>query len=351
VCESIGAPDRCQNIRARTAREIGVIGFGGGYMDQFQTVSTSGVVPGQRIEFWKDISSSVFSPPASTPGLADHAVHRARTTGSPVQIAEVYSEPRILRHTRAQVCQAQTRVHFLHLQLEGESVNRQDQREARLVPGDLTICDNSRPYEIVFEKPNRMLVFSFSDKLMRRYVQYPQSISAVRIPGTSGMGGLLSDFLKSVWQRSLHDREFDVNSGVADTMLGLLANTFRQNAGSTIGHSTLGTAHRARIVNYIEVRLGDPQLTPTRIAATFRITTRYLHHLFSEQKETVARYILRRRLEECARALTSPSRRNRTITNIAFDNGFSSATHFGRVFRLRYGMTPREYRSRNDVNA
>jgi len=219
------------------------------------------------------------------------------------------------------------------------------------MPGDITICDNSRPYEIHFEKPNRMLVIGFADELMRRYIQYPQSISGLHVQGQHGMGGLLSDFLVNVWRRCLEDKEFEINAGVTDAMLGLIANAYRQTVGSTVDHNSLGAAHRVRIVNYIEENLGDPNLTPTRIAATFRITTRYLHHLFSDGEETVARFILRRRLEGCARALTSPSQRKRTITAIAFDHGFSSATHFGRVFRARYDMTPREYRNRNMMHA
>jgi len=321
-------------------------------MAQLETLSTHGLLPRRKIEFWNDIGSSTFSPLVSDPANAsDFRGHLTRTTNSPVRIAEVYSDPQIVRHTRSQIGQTRGQIHFLHLQLEGESVNRQDQREARLMPGDITICDNSRPYDIIFEKPNRMLVFGFTDELMRRYIQYPQSISARHIPGQNGMGGLLSDFLRNVWQRCLHDREFEINAGVTDAMLGLVANAYRQTLGSSIDHNSLGAAHRVRIVNYIEENLGDPNLTPTRIAAAFRITTRYLHHLFSDEDETVARFILRRRLEECARALASPSHRKRTITAIAFDHGFSSATHFGRVFRARYEMTPREYRNRNSIAA
>jgi AraC-like DNA-binding protein len=321
-------------------------------MAQLETLSTAGLLPRRKIEFWNDIASSTFSPLVSDPAnLSDFRGHLTRATNSPIKIAEVYSDPQLVRHTRAQVARTGGQVHFLHLQVDGESVNRQDQREAHLMPGDFTICDNSRPYEIHFEKPNRMLVFGFSDELMRRYIQYPQSISAMHVGGQHGMGGLLSDFLRNVWRRCLEDKEFEVNAGVTDAILGLIANAYRQTVGSSIDHNSLGAAHRVRIVNYIEENLGDPQLTPTRIAAAFRITTRYLHHLFSYEEETVARFILRRRLEECARALTSPSQRKRTITAIAFDHGFSSATHFGRVFRARYEMTPREYRSRNMMNA
>jgi AraC-like DNA-binding protein len=108
--------------------------------------------------------------------------------------------------------------------------------------------------------------------------------------------------------------------------------------------SSLATSHRIRIVNYIEAHLGDPDLTPMRVAEACKMTPRYLHHLFSEESETVARFILRRRLEECSRALTLPSQRGRTVTSIAFDFGFNSPTHFGRVFRARYGVTPRDFR-------
>ena len=320
-------------------------------MPQLESHSTTGAFPQRRVAFWNQLATPAQSTRISEPEtVANFARQQTHTSSSLVRIAEVCSDPQAARHTRAQVYQTRAKTHFLHLQLEGESRNRQDRREAQLVPGDIAICDNSRPFEITCEKANRVLVFGFPDELMRRHIQYPQSVSAVRIPGSNGIGGVLSDFLKNIWQRCLQDKDFDVNSAVTDAILGLVANAFRQTAGATIDHNSMGAAHRVRIVNFIEEKLGDSLLTPTRIAATFRITTRYLHHLFSEEDETVGRYILRRRLEECARALSCTSQRRRTITAIAFDHGFSSATHFGRVFRSRYGVTPREYRKQNSIS-
>lgn len=315
-------------------------------MTQLQTVSAAISRSGRKPDCWRNGIASPKMPSLTTGSrsVAEFMGRLGQSIFGTVRIAEVYSDPQVLRHTSADVARSSTQIHFLHLQLEGVSSSRQDQREARLRPGDITICDNSRPYEIVFDEPGRMLVFGFTDELMRRYVQYPRSIAATPIPGNKGIGGLLSGFLVDVWQRLRDDREFELNAGVTDAMLGLVANAYRQVLGSGIDHNSLGAAHRVRVINYIEENLGDPKLTPTRIARAFRITTRYLHHLFSEEDETVARYILRRRLEECARALTSPSQRRRTITSIAFDHGFSSATHFGRVFRSRYDLTPRDYR-------
>jgi AraC-like DNA-binding protein len=317
-------------------------------MNRLESLIPAASAARQRAGYWNNAGPDTFPlPERAPPGMPELARQGSRAGRSRVRVAEICSGPQIVRHSREHVTRTRLHVHFLHLQAEGESLNRQDQREARLGPGDIAICDNSRPYEIVFEHPGRILIFGFPDDLLRRYIQYPQSIAAKGLSGNRGIGGLLSDFLSDVWRHCQDDREFEISAGVTDAILGLLASAYRQLLGSSIDHSSLGAAHRVRVIQYIEEHLGDSNLTPTRIAETFRITTRYLHHLFSEEDETVARYILRRRLEECARALTSQSQRKRTITSIAFDYGFSSATHFGRAFRSRYDLTPREYRHRN----
>ncbi len=92
-----------------------------------------------------------------------------------------------------------------------------------------------------------------------------------------------------------------------------------------------------------------PILHRCGVAEACKMTPRYLHHLFANESETVARYILRRRLEECSRELTVAAQRGRTVTAIAFDYGFNSPTHFGRVFRARFGITPREYRREHNA--
>jgi AraC-like DNA-binding protein len=105
-----------------------------------------------------------------------------------------------------------------------------------------------------------------------------------------------------------------------------------------------GVTRRLRIVNYIDTHLTDPDLTPTTIAHACRITPRYLHWLFADVGETIGRYILRRRLAASARALAADVACDRTVAAIALEHGFSSSTHFGRVFRRAFGVTPNQYR-------
>jgi AraC-like DNA-binding protein len=233
---------------------------------------------------------------------------------------------------------------FIHMQLEGESINRQDGREAHLSSGDFTLCDTNRPYEIEFNAPNRMLVLGIPDALIRRHIACPESVVAIPMSGTNGLSALMSEFLRGFWRQCRDEIGINVVPRMTNAVLDLMASAYTVLPQAHSDRSSLSNAHRIRIVNYIEAHLGDPDLTPMRVAEACKMTPRYLHHLFSHESETVARYILRRRLEECSRALTIPSQRGRTVTAIAFDYGFNSPTHFGRVFRARYGMTPREFR-------
>jgi len=314
-------------------------------MAQSETFSTAGVEPRRKLEFWNDLASNSFSP--SSCELRDPQTFSGWLTRAAVEnfvLAEVYSDAQLVRHSRSHVARTRQSMFFLHMQLDGESVTRQDGREARLQPGDFTLADNSRPYEIEFNGPNRMFVLSIPVVQMRRHLACAESVVAIPMSACAGLNGLVSNFMRDFWTQCRSDLQPAVAPRVTHAILDLVASAYAAAVQDHCERSSLATAHRIRIINYIEAHLGDPDLTPLQVAQACRMTTRYLHHLFSEEDETISKYILRRRLEQCSRALSDPAQRNRTVTAVAFDYGFNSPTHFGRVFRARFGTTPRDYR-------
>lgn len=318
-------------------------------MVQFESFSTVGMDPRRKIESWNDYASNSFTPLVSDPVDArNFNGHLVRTGVEELQLAEVYSDAQIVRHLRTHVTRSRTAMFFLHMQLEGKCVVRQDGHEAILQPGDFAICDTTRPYDLLFDAPNRMFVLGVPGNVMYRYLGSPESIVSVHMPGNRGMSGLVSGLLRSFWNDFRGQLDATQAPRVLHAALDLMAGAYSTVPQALVARSSLAAAHRVRILGYIEAHLGDPDLTPTSIARACRITTRYLHHLFSGELETVARYILRRRLEECSKALNTTAQRGRTVTSIAFDYGFNSPTHFGRAFRARFGVTPREYRRKSD---
>ncbi len=102
----------------------------------------------------------------------------------------------------------------------------------------------------------------------------------------------------------------------------------------------------ARIVAYIDHRLGDPDLCPPTIAAAHYLSIRGLYRMFEARGLSAARYIRSRRLEKCRDELGSPGMTGVPVGVIAQRWGFRSCSHFSRVFLEEYGVSPAAYRKR-----
>jgi AraC-like DNA-binding protein len=95
----------------------------------------------------------------------------------------------------------------------------------------------------------------------------------------------------------------------------------------------------------IERDCADPELTPEAVAATLRCSRASLYRAFSRHQESVAAMIWLTRLGRASRMLASASHAGMLISEIAFRSGFLDQPTFNRMFRRRYGLTPREARA------
>jgi AraC-like DNA-binding protein len=102
---------------------------------------------------------------------------------------------------------------------------------------------------------------------------------------------------------------------------------------------------RARLHSFIELRLDDPELSVECIAKGCNMSLRSVHRAFAtDPTGSASRYFWMRRVERCADDLRDPGQADRPITDICFSWGFNSTSHFSRLFKERYGVTPRDYR-------
>jgi AraC-like DNA-binding protein len=78
------------------------------------------------------------------------------------------------------------------------------------------------------------------------------------------------------------------------------------------------------------------------MAAALGVSARYLQMAFAEVGTTPSRLLLARRLDGVAARLQRTDQPMR-ITDVAMECGFADLSHFSRVFRRRFGVSPRAY--------
>ena len=97
---------------------------------------------------------------------------------------------------------------------------------------------------------------------------------------------------------------------------------------------------------HIDARLADPSLSVETIAHGCGMSVRSVHRVFSHDPSgSVSRYVWSQRVHRCADALRDTSAPRLSIAEICRSWGFSSTSHFSRVFREYFGMPPRTYRN------
>ncbi len=97
------------------------------------------------------------------------------------------------------------------------------------------------------------------------------------------------------------------------------------------------------VANYIQRHMSEP-VTAEKIAENLFLNRSYLSRKFKEETgETLTDFILKEKTEEAKRLLRYS---DKSLTAIGSYLGFSSASHFSRVFKAYAGSTPSEYREK-----
>ena len=103
---------------------------------------------------------------------------------------------------------------------------------------------------------------------------------------------------------------------------------------------------RTAILNYIEANFADPTLTLNTAVDRIGYSRTYIQTLLGEQGLSFSERLRECRLDHAWRRLLDPHHDGDSIAAIAHDCGFSELSTFNRLFRARFGDTPRALRGR-----
>ncbi|WP_091231232.1 helix-turn-helix domain-containing protein [Microbacterium sp. 3J1] len=305
--------------------------------------SVSTLVARNISDFRAAVSESFVPLQVSTAG-PDHfrGVIRGASVDE-VHVTEVRATSHVVERTPELIARGDRSYFKLSLMLAGTGMLIQDDREAVLQAGDLAVYDTDRPYSLVFDDDFRTMVVMFPKHLISLPSDMVGQLTAVRISGQGGLGGMVVPYLTQL-AGNLDQLAGTTGARLAHSALDLVTTVFTRELGLD---EVSADPHRAlvqRIRSYIDRNLASTDLGPATIASAHFISTRHLHGLFQEQGVTVSTWIRTRRLEQCRRDLLDPMLADRPVAAVAARWGFVDAAHFSRAFKSAFGISPSEYR-------
>jgi AraC-like DNA-binding protein len=230
------------------------------------------------------------------------------------------------------------------VQLHGTCRFRQSGREVELSAGDFIVYEPKADYSMVNPHAVEQIVMSIPAERLALGRNASARVLGRRMLAQSGSGRLAIALLCTTLDELQHC-DGQAAAHVAESICRLLVDAVREQAGAHDAVS-LKLVLRARVRDFIEANLADPDLCVEQIATTLNCSKRYLHEVFDDTGATLGRYIWKRRLEKCKDELVNGNHPSRSLTEIALSWGFSSPAHFSKAFKQEFGASPREFRSR-----
>lgn len=310
-----------------------------------ELLTTHGLPVAGRAAAWAEIYATRMSQCEFTPGNQDHfdAELRIGKLG-PVKLARLSLDRCSVERKQSHIAPNSPRLFNFLLQAEGASTFYHNGRESELEAGDFVLCDTGLPHYFLTHAQSVTVMVRVPGEILRTYLPTPEQFCGRRLGRAMGVTGTAAAMARELSNGLGGEIEPGYEDRVARYLLEMISMSYTMGVETVEEASAIAWQRRKDVIQYIEDNLRDPDLSPASISVGLRISPRYLRTVFAPGGEKMGAYILRRRLEECARQMSSLAWGAHTLTEIAFSWGFNSAAHFTRTFHEKYGMAPREYR-------
>ncbi|WP_311946875.1 AraC family transcriptional regulator [Halomonas piscis] len=299
---------------------------------------------------WTQIISQTYFPLTLNYGDHDKNIFQGslkiwKAEGSGYSLSRLCSDKAKYSRSQSQIFEDNHSSFLVTIPLRTSVFFSQHGRDLSCPPGHFIVEQGDAPYQFGYESLNDMWVFKIPGESMKTRIRRPERYSQHCFSARKGIGCAFVEFLM-ICSQHVNDCSLEEQNRLFEQALGMLSLVLEQDERVlNSDQSHLKTAHLVRIERYISVNLGDPELTPARIAHFCGISLRYLHKLFAGSGYTVSGWVRMQRLEAAHRELEAlPEGVN--IGEVAYRWGFSNQAQFCRVFRQQFGYSASEFRDR-----
>ena len=299
--------------------------------------STDTINERDRFAYWREmICSTLFSISPEAPSERFSARIQVRNAGS-LRFATCESTSYQIIRTGRDIARAPADHYTIYMQLRGQTAIEQGDEHVTFRRNDIVISDCRQPFRAMLSNDGcraiavvpRAMVNSRAPWLHRRAV-YKFSSSHFLDLARRHMVRLVSD---------------DLSENESNLMTENLCNLLALASATDVPLNRLQAELQLEaVLAFCQQNLHNPELSPHFVAEHFDISIRTLHLRFEKTEQTFGRWVLEARLDACSKALRDPLQRTHSISEIAYNCGFNDLSHFNKMFRARFNMTPSQWR-------
>lgn len=219
----------------------------------------------------------------------------------------------------------------LLLQVSGTAELRQGGRRTVLTPDGMALIDGAAPFVLQADGRFEQVLVSLPHGLVTSLHRNIERQTAIAFPGT-GAQRLLREVVASYARVShcMGSKEHAHATLAVSHLLGAL-----ESRGEPARAAR--QYHQALAIMDSQIDRADAQ----DVARQMGVSRRYLDKLFARTGRSFTTHLWDRRLALAALWLQRPGASS--VTEVAHGVGFKDSSHFARMFRARYGQSPRQW--------
>jgi AraC-like DNA-binding protein len=303
--------------------------------------TTSAVDPHERADYWAYLINSYHCRlDYRFPSRTDFRGHTNLRRTDAYQLVGWKSDAVTYRRSPRLIRADPDDDYRLIVPLAGQLTFRSDDGHATLTPGMASLVLLDQPFTMSMSDGMQGLISTIPRQEIRH------RLNRVAPPTrpldlTTGLGRVAAGMVSGLYTESAALTDLQFNT-VSEQLVNLLCMQILGEPASSPTHLTHVEATARR---YIHAHAEDPDLIGARVASALGWSLRQIQLAFSAAGTTPSEAIREERLQLARDRLRSPAYRHRSITEIASDLGFGSASSFTKAFRRRFDTTPSQLRA------